>query len=69
MKTKSNKMQPIIMFMYVLLFITATGAFNGTACKLGKEANSVTREAVMPAVKKATMPLMNPLQILTSKFM
>ena len=69
MKTKPNKMQPAIMFMYVLLFTTATGAFNGMACKLSKEANGGTREAAIPAVKKATMPLMNPLQILTSKFM
>ena len=69
MKTKPNKMQPAIMFMYVLLFTTASGAFNGMACKLGKEASADTRQAVMPAVKKVSMPLMNPLQILTSKFM
>ena len=69
MKTKPNKMQPAIMFMYVLLFTSATGAFNGMACQLSKEGGAKTEETAMPAVKKAYMPAMNPLQILTAKFM
>ena len=57
------------MLLYLVLFTTATGAFKGVACQLSDQANNQQKETVMPVVKKASLPVMNPLQILTSKFM
>lgn len=72
MKTSFQKLQPAIVLMYVLLFTTATGAFNSMACELSpsKETskNPPAREAAAPVVKRVQMPAMNPLQVIT-KFM
>ena len=57
------------MLLYLVLFTTATGAFKGVACQLSDQANNQQKETAMPVVKKASLPVMNPLQILTSKFM
>jgi len=69
MKNNSKKWQPAVVLLYVLLFTTATGAFNSMACQLNKNTGECTKEAAMPAIKKVSMPAVNPLQILTSKFM
>ena len=69
MKTTSKKTKPAIMLLYVVLFTTATGAFDSMACQLNKEASNCPKETVAPVAKKAYLPIMNPLQILTSKFM
>jgi hypothetical protein len=74
MKTSFQKTQPGIVLMYVLLFTTATGAFNSMACELSPAKasgrNTEPKETtVVPVVKKVQMPTMNPLQVFTSKFM
>ena len=73
MKTSFQKTLPGIVLMYVLLFTTATCAFNIMACELSPttaSGRSTPKETtVAPAVKKVQMPTMNPLQVFTSKFM
>ncbi|MES2647227.1 MAG: hypothetical protein V4717_10150 [Bacteroidota bacterium] len=71
MKTTSKKSQPVLLFMYLVLFTTATGTYSGMACQLStKNTNNCQDEtAVVKTEKKAGMRVMNPLQILTSKFM
>jgi hypothetical protein len=71
MKTTTKKSQPALLFMYLVLFTTATGTFNSMACQLStKNTNNCQEEAaVIKTEKKAGMRVMNPLQILTSKFM
>jgi len=70
MKITSKRMRPAIMFLYVLLFTSATGAFNSMACELSvMKENSCPKKVMMPEPKKAQLPVLNPLQILTSKFL
>ena len=72
MKTSFQKLQPALVLMYVLLFTSATCAFNSMACQLtsSKETAKTAseKEATAPAEKRVQMPVINPLQIF-SKFM
>lgn len=63
-------MQPALMFLYVVLFTTATGSFTSMACKPSCDNPEIKKEVVVePAAKKMSLPVMNPLQILSSKFL
>lgn len=69
MKTNFNYIHGAHILVYVMLLTTAGGAFNSYACKAANDQtkNKYTETAV-PAGKKNKMPVMNPLQVLTSKF-
>jgi hypothetical protein len=72
MKTNLQKTRPGIVLLYVLLFTTATGAFNSMACELSPAkapGRTQQTETVTPVIKKVQLPAMNPLQVITSKFM
>jgi len=64
-------MQPFMFLLYVVLFTTAPGSFSGFGCKpMDHNSLELRREMIEQAVeKKAGLPIMNPLQILSSKYL
>ena len=64
-------MQPLLMLLYMVLFTTATGSFSSLACKLSvnKPFDLHQQRIEQPAQKNTAVPLMNPLQVLSSKFL
>lgn len=70
MKTHNKKNQLAIMLLCVALFTTLPGSFNGMACRQDSAVKQPdSREAVIRVEKKVMLPVMNPLQILSSKFL
>ena len=61
----------MLMLLYVVLFTTATGSFSSLACKPSENKPvEFHREMIQQPVEKTTgLPIMNPLQILSSKFL
>ena len=50
-------MQPALMFLYVVLFTTATGSFTSMACKPSCDNPEIKKEVVVePAAKKNVAP-------------